>query len=388
MLRLCVSIVVGVLTLVCPLGSSYAIESGSESATGNPSEAQIANAYAIEDLPVWRLDKGQPQFDPTILIALLRNHVDSATIIQSSVDNKAIVIVAPEKVHDVIHRVLSPLWAFGGNPTDRLQQKIADAKASNQKVLLLATDPNSAAAKRFFELKLSDNHRQLQESLSNFIIQCVPSHEGDLLTGLGVTVPRGQEATLAILDNDGELVAQVSFADLETNNKGLDTGLNEFLRSHRPEFADARGCFSSGCEQAGRDQKRVLLVLSGPNCVPCRRLTRFLVAQRELISKDYVHVELDTRMPRASEVIEGIRPDAHGPVPWMAVLSANGEVLATSDGPAGNIGYPQTQQSKDHFQRMLRTTSQRLTVDELSAIMDGLGQTIELGTAPAPGTSK
>lgn len=389
MLKVFMSIAVGVVTVACPLGGSYSIEGGSETATGNSSEVQIAIAYAIEDLPVWRLDKGQPVFDPTILIAILRNHVEPTAVIGPSVDNKAIVVVAPKTAHDVVRRVLSPLWAFSGNSSDRLQRRIADAKISNQNVLLLAADPNSAAVKWFFDFKLSNDDLPLQEMLSNFVIQCVPSQEVDLLKGLGVTEPRGQGAVIAILDHDGELLSQVTFADLETSNQGPEMSLTEFLASHRPtEFADARSSLSSGCDQARREQKRVLLLLSGPNCVPCRQLTRFLVAQRELISKDYVHVELDTRMPHVSAVIEGIRAEAQGPVPWMAILAADGEVLATSDGPDGNIGYPLTKQSKDHFQRMLSTTSQRLTADELSVIIDGLGPTIGVGTAPASGTLK
>jgi hypothetical protein len=345
--------------------------------------------YTVTDLPVWRLDdEGQPQFDATVVIAHLRNYVDAATHLSSSAEHKAIVVGGSDRTHDVIYRVLSPLQAFGGDTANRLQQAIANARVSNQKVLLLATDPNSTAVKRFFDLKFSDDHRQLQESIRNYIVQCVPSHQRDLLTQLGVTVPYGQEATLAVLDNEGKVDAQVAFADLESNNKGFETGLVEFLESHRPKFPDAHESLSSGCEKAVREQKRVLLLLSGPNCGPCLEMSRFLEAQHELITKDYVCVKLDTRMPHASDVIEGIRGEAQGPVPWMAVLDADADVLATSDGPDGNIGYPRTEHSKKHFQTMLSTTTQRLTIDDIAVIMEGLGPTIELGAAPVPSASK
>jgi hypothetical protein len=361
--------------------SSHADERDSASEVDEPIEPPIVIAYRVSNLPVWQIQQGQPQFDATVVIAHLRNYVDPATQISSSSEHQAIVVLASRRDHDVVRRVLAPLGAFGGDTANHLASKIENARTSNQRVLLFATDPNSTAVKRFFDLKFSDEHQQFQKSLSNYILQCIPGRQSDLLNQIGVRIPHGQGATLAVLDSEGKLAAQIAFADVESNDGGLDGGLVDFLELHRPEITDARESLSSGYKQAVHLQKRVLLVLSGPNCGPCLELARFLEAQHELITKDYVCVKLDTRMSNASEVVEGIKGEAQGPVPWMAILAADGNVLATSDGPDGNIGYPRTKQNRDYFQKMLSSTSQRLTNDELAAIIEGLGPTIELGAA-------
>lgn len=54
------------------------------------------------------------------------------------------------------------------------------------------------------------------------------------------------------------------------------------------------------------------------------------------------------------------------------MLDSNGNVLATSNGPEGNIGYPSTEPGKRHFRDMLLETSERLSEDEIDAIVNSL----------------
>ena len=55
-----VPFLVGVLSLGCTLVSLYADEHCPDSDPDKPNERQIAIAYGVADLPVWRLDEGQP----------------------------------------------------------------------------------------------------------------------------------------------------------------------------------------------------------------------------------------------------------------------------------------------------------------------------------------
>ena len=61
-------------------------------------------------------------------------------------------------------------------------------------------------------------------------------------------------------------------------------------------------------------------------------------------------------------------------IPWTAVLDADGKVLATSDGPDGNIGFPSSAEEIDHFMAMLRTSATRLTEADFAAIKAALGE--------------
>jgi len=336
-------------------------------------ELRLAVAYPVESLPVWQMRDGKPQFDASVVIAYLKSFVDTSTLIFPIEQNGGMLeILASESEHEKLRRAMLPLWAFGGDIEQRLKQKIADASISSQKVLVLASDPNSAAVKKFFDLQSSDENSEFQTALENYLVQCIPVQQNEHLQRLGITRPDDQDATLAMLNADGTLETQVKFSDIESTHNDLAETLSQFLRLHQPTFPDARDVLASGYERARRDQKRVWLVVSGTNCGPCVVLSRLLAAQHELFEKDYVVVKLDSRMTHGTEVINQIRVAGRGPIPWIAVLEANGDLLATGDGPNGNIGYPSTDQDRDHFQNMLRQTRQRLTDEDISSIMKGL----------------
>ena len=382
--RSCQSIFLSALTLACAIVGSRAVAQDLEPEVAQSIEPQFANTYMVGNLPVWRIQDDQRIFDPTVLIAHLRNYVAAETHIIPAAEHQAIVVVASKSEHDVVHRALAPLTAFSGDAAISLQNKMLNAKVSTQKVLIFVADPNSLVVKRFFDLQFSSEHRRLEDSLRNYVIQCISAQHRDLLTKLGIDIPLGQDATLAVLNDAAGISAQTTFADLDSHAHGLEAALADFLESHRPAFPDAHDCLMAGYDQAIREKKRVLLLLSGPNCRPCIELASFLEAQRELVTKDYVCVKLDTRMPHVSELVKQFRSGAEDSIPWMAILSADGRALATSEGPAGNIGFPRNKQSKAHLQQMLSSTSQRITKEELAAITDGLGPTVELGKAPAP----
>ena len=147
--------------------------------------------------------------------------------------------------------------------------------------------------------------------------------------------------------------------------------LTEFLASHAKEFPDAKALLETGLEQAKEGNKRVLVQMSGPACGPCILLSEFLSGQKDLVSKDYVHVKLDLRMPNAEIVKDSLGAEFRG-VPWMAILSKDGRPLANSLSPKGNIAFPRGESQKKHFRKMLETTSQRLSESEIEALLAAL----------------
>ncbi len=56
-------------------------------------------------------------------------------------------------------------------------------------------------------------------------------------------------------------------------------------------------------------------------------------------------------------------------IPWLAVVSNDGEVLATSVSDEGNIAFPLTEPAQEHFAEMLRRTSKRLSTTEIKVII-------------------
>jgi hypothetical protein len=125
-------------------------------------------------------------------------------------------------------------------------------------------------------------------------------------------------------------------------------------------------------KQAEDEDKRVFVQISGPGCGWCVVLARYLNDEKKLITKDYVWLKIDSRMDEADEVIDGLRKNRTGGIPWMTILDAQGKELITSDGKEGNIGFPGEDPTREHFKKMLRTTRKRLTDDDLVALMKPL----------------
>lgn len=85
------------------------------------------------------------------------------------------------------------------------------------------------------------------------------------------------------------------------------------------------------------------------------KLEEFLDAKKELLDRHFVVIGFDTAKPEGEQVQNKLRGKPGG-IPWMAILNAKGEVLVTSDGPKGNIGYPLKPDEINYFIKMLEVT--------------------------------
>jgi hypothetical protein len=348
---------------------------------GEQSEPVLAIVYRVADLAVWRLDgRGNPEFDATVIIAYIKDHVcpgawNDSTAIVPSAKNAGLVVLQTRRNHERIQRALHRLGAFAaGDAADRLAKKLADAEIACQRLLLFAADPNSDATRQFFEARLDEGegNEDLQKALAHYIIQCVRGDQTDLFDDWGLTTPGRNGATLAILSPEGNLVTEAAFDDVARDGTLNRSRLAELLQTHRIALPDAREELTSALAEAARDDRRVLVQVSGPGCGPCISLARYLESRQDLIAKDYVYLKLDTRMPKAAELIGELRQSGKRGVPWLAILSAEGQVLVAGDSKGWNIGYPRNEKARAHFEHMLRTTCQRLSDAEIAAIVEGL----------------
>jgi hypothetical protein len=145
--------------------------------------------------------------------------------------------------------------------------------------------------------------------------------------------------------------------------------LTAFLTEHLPPVPDAHTRLADALAQAKRENKRVLVEQGGPGCGWCHVLARYLDRHRSLIEKDYVWIMIDPRFAHGEAVIKRLRPKAEGGVPWLAILDSDGRPLITSDGPTRNLGYPGDVKDRPHFEKMLRTTAQRLSDAEINILL-------------------
>ena len=102
---------------------------------------------------------------------------------------------------------------------------------------------------------------------------------------------------------------------------------------------------------------------------PVPSVAQFLDDHREQLGSDFLQVHIDRRWNHADKVMDRLHPGGSG-IPWYAILDADGKVLATSDGPDGNIGFPGPHEPDGiaHFLKTLRETATRLSADDLSVL--------------------
>ena len=342
-------------------------------------EPRYTVIYSLPDLAVWRVDDaGQPHFDASILISHLISEVEpdkwasgEAYVVEDE-KNKGLVIAATDDVHQKVSLFLKRQVAFSHHDAERrLKDNLATAALSNQRILLFAGDPSSKATDDFFDAQIgAQGPEELAALLGDFAIQCMTLEQAKPFS-FWEKAPLGKSPHMAIFRADGSVVAMADFADFRSGDKLDGERLTEFLRLHAETFPDAKSELQAALAQAAKEDKRVLVQMGGPNCGPCVMLSRFLHSQADLISKDYVHAKLDMRMANSNkltaEYAEGVEF-----IPWMAILSSNGEVLANSIGEEGNIAFPRGDVAQRHFRKMLETTRTQLTDAEIDEIIDAL----------------
>ena len=126
--------------------------------------------------------------------------------------------------------------------------------------------------------------------------------------------------------------------------------------------------------KARDDRKAVFVRLGSPGCVWCRRLEAFLHRKpiADVIARDFVGLKIDlVRMKNGQSVGKKLRGGTGG-IPWFAFLDAEGKTLQTSDGPAGNVGFPVTDAEIAHFKTMLTKAARRITAEQIAAIIGAL----------------
>ena len=290
----------------------------------------------------------------------------------------------PPTIEDYIARV----FARQDDLAWRLGIARTDAEQAYQQILLLISDPGSDATRQFFEARqdYAGRNLELRKALADYILVGVDLRiQRDLLEELQIPLPEGGGA-IAIMNPDGRVVIVGALDHLMRDGKLVRSRLTEFLRTRSLTLPDAEEELDSALATASRENKRVLVQVSGPACAPCVLLSRYLTEHEELVSKDYVYLKLDSRMPNGPEAIGRLRNKSEGGIPWMVILSADGNQLATSDAEEGNIGYPSSETGRLHFEQMLHRTRQRLSDAEIAVLMAGLQPTTAEPDAVERGT--
>jgi hypothetical protein len=191
--------------------------------------------------------------------------------------------------------------------------------------------------------------------------------EAATLAGYGWPIPGPGEIVLVALNGDRVTIAARHIAaDMLDDAVGVGMA---FLKQNMPPARDARALLTAASEEAQKSGRRVWIVVAGPRCGPCFLLARWMDEHHTVLEKDYVIVKvMDGVDEHVAGVIEKLPPHERS-IPWHVIAEPDGTVLATSEGPLGNIGFPGSVEGIRHFRRMLDLTVRRLKSDEVDGLV-------------------
>jgi thiol-disulfide isomerase/thioredoxin len=176
---------------------------------------------------------------------------------------------------------------------------------------------------------------------------------------------------ISVLDKDGSVLATLTASRL-LDNGHLSTAK---LKAQLSEFTIG--------PPAGEVYRTALASLPAGKtgwvefradwCSWCKKMEKFFQASdaAPVLAKYYQVISIDTeKNPGADELAKslGAPKGIDGGIPWFAAVDAKGKVLATSEGPKGNIGYPDSEVEVAHFLSVMKTTAPGITAGELDIV--------------------
>ncbi|MEX2093662.1 MAG: carboxypeptidase regulatory-like domain-containing protein [Pirellulales bacterium] len=286
-----------------------------------------------------------------------------------------VLVKPPYRAPTTAERV-TKLFSEERSLDERFDARVRDAGFGYQNVLVIVGDPTNSQIQQIYDLEYDP---ALGDAAMDYLFLpvsiCDPQQLAVAEQSLAprkIALPAAGAATLAVVDKTGALIAQSASNELVSDGKIDGEKLRSFLAAHAPPLPDAEALFTDALAQAKREDKRVFVQCSGPRCGWCLVLARFLDDQRDIFKKEFVYLKLDSRLGNGQAVIDRVRPDANGGIPWFVILDADGNELINSDGPSGNIGYPGEPEGQVHFEKMLRTAPRHITDEEIKSLVAAL----------------
>jgi len=195
----------------------------------------------------------------------------------------------------------------------------------------------------------------------------------DLAAACGADLGANGVPYLTVLDADGRVLANQETGSLEVEGQPAHDPAKvlAFLERHQAPYRKAADVRDAALAAAARDGRRVFLHFGAPWCGWCHKLDAWLARPEvaAILGPAFVDAKVDVDRTEGGQALlaayAGEQPTG---IPWFAFLDAEGRVLATSTGPAGNIGFPAAAGEIAHFLGMLRAAAPGLSDADLAVL--------------------
>jgi len=287
-------------------------------------------------------------------------------------------------------QLVVPRFEFRSGESERA---FARAAKENRRVLVVLKGADAA----------QEAHTLLNVALATGKVRTKLSYEYDLLTVDAASYAR-QEAErrkngggdgfvldptaplprLAVVDADHKLLAETGIEAWWTTDKSGARRLDEakllaHLTSHQAPYLEAAKVRDAALARAQAEGKLVFLHFGAPWCGWCHKLEGWMEREKvaPLLAREFIDLKIDTdRMTGGADMLKQLRTAAglkeQGGIPWFVFLDADGRVLATSEGPKGNTGFPYADDEVAHFVTMLTTSCKKLGAPEIERLREEL----------------
>jgi hypothetical protein len=223
-------------------------------------------------------------------------------------------------------------------------------------------------------------------ALSRYELACLNADEvrsqAAYLSRLGWDRPQAGEVVLIVVDASGAKIAAHRFKADGTAAPGRRAA--EFIKRHAAPARDALTLLTAAQHEARTSGKRLWVVegSQGFDCPRCSDLARWMNDQRALLAKDYVVLRIGPYHDHSEQALAKLQsanrdPNGNQGTPWFAIAEPDLKVLATSQGPLGNIGFPTSFEEKRHLKRMITGTARHLTAVECDRLIESLPKPAE-----------
>jgi RNA polymerase sigma factor (sigma-70 family) len=195
--------------------------------------------------------------------------------------------------------------------------------------------------------------------------------EAATLARYGWPLPALGEIVLVALNGDQKTIADQRVT-AGNPAEALSTG-EDFLKQHMPPNRNACRLLAEARKEAKGSGRRVWIVYGGARCAPCFGLARWMEDHHATLEKDFVTVKVMDGIDRnVDDVITELPWKRGDGIPWFAITQPDGTVLATSNSPLGNIGFPDSVEGIRHFRTMLDRTVRAIKSDEVERLVKSL----------------